>query len=301
MLKSVNFTVLNKKTAMNKVKFNCMLLVLLAASVLPFACKKSIGPKKSIGLQLYSLRDSMKTNPVKTIEEVGKIGYAFVEPAGYSKGTFYDMSPAEFKAVVEKNGMTVLSSHTGMPVPDSAHWDAAMAWWDTCITAHAQAGAKYIVQPFMDSVGYQSLAGLKRYCDYFNAVGEKCLAQGIRFGYHNHSEEFKPVEGQVIYDYMLQNTDSAKVFFQMDLYWIKEGGANAIEYFKNYPKRFVSWHVKDSLEVGASGKMDFKTIFENAGLAGMKYYVVEQEAFTKTPYEGVKQSFDFLNSAEYVK
>ena len=286
---------------MNKIKLNYLLMMLLAASLLPFACKKPVEPKKSIGLQLYSLRDSMETNPLMTIDTVGKMGYAFVEPAGYFQGTFYGMSPAEFKAAVEKSGMYVLSSHTGLPVPDSANWDAAMAWWDTCITAHAQTGAKYIVQPFMDSIGYQSLAGLQRYCDYFNAIGEKCLAQGIRFGYHNHSEEFKPLEGQVIYDYMLQNTDTAKVFFQMDLYWIQEGGANAVEYFNKYPKRFVSWHVKDSLEVGASGKMDFKTIFENSEIAGMKYIVVEQEAFTTTPFEGVKESFDFLNNAEYVK
>lgn len=286
---------------MNKIKLNYLLVMLLTASILPFACKKPVEPKKSIGLQLYSLRDSMATNPLMTIDTVGKMGYAFVEPAGYFKGAFYGMSPAEFKAAVEKSGMYVLSSHTGLPVPDSASWDAAMAWWDTCITAHSQAGAKYIVQPFMDSIGYQSLAGLQRYCDYFNAVGEKCLAQGIRFGYHNHSEEFKPLEGQVIYDYMLQNTDSAKVFFQMDLYWIQEGGANAVEYFNKYPGRFTSWHVKDSLEVGASGKMDFKTIWENAGQAGMKYYVVEQEAFTTSPFEGIKQSFDFLNQAEYVK
>jgi sugar phosphate isomerase/epimerase len=273
----------------------------MAVSILPFACKKGTEPKKSIGLQLYSLRDSMNTNPVKTIEEVGKIGYAFVETAGYSKGKLYGMSPVEFKNIVEQNGMTILSAHTGMPVPDSANWDAALAWWDTCIAAHAQAGVKYIVQPSMDSIAYQSLAGLQRYCDYFNAIGEKCLAQGIRFGYHNHSKEFQPVEGQVIYDYMLQHTDSVKVFYQLDLYWIQEGGANAVEYFSKYPKRFVSWHVKDSLEVGASGKMDFKTIFENAALAGMKYIVVEQEAFTTTPFEGVKQSFDFLNTAEYVK
>jgi sugar phosphate isomerase/epimerase len=257
--------------------------------------------KKNIGLQLYSLRDSMNTNPVKTIEEVGKIGYAFVEAAGYKDGKFYIMSPASFKSVVEQNGMTFLSSHVGRPVPDSLSWDAAMAWWDTCITAHAQAGVKYIVQPFMDSIGYQSLAGLQRYCDYFNAIGEKCKAQGMRFGYHNHSREFQKVEGQVIYDYMLQHTDSTKVFFQMDLYWIREGGANAVEYFNKYPKRFTSYHVKDTLEVGASGKMDFKVLFDNAETAGMKYYVVEQEAFTTTPFEGVKQSFEFLNNAEYVK
>jgi sugar phosphate isomerase/epimerase len=286
---------------MKNFTFIYLLSTMIAVLVLPSACKQNSLPKKNIGLQLYTLRDSMQTSPVKTIEEVGKIGYAFVELAGYTNGTFYGMTPAELKTVVEQNGMTVLSSHVGRPVPDSAHWDAAMAWWDTCITAHVQAGAKYIVQPSMDSVGYQSLAGLQRYCDYFNAIGEKCLAQGIRFGYHNHSKEFQPVEGQVIYDYMLQHTDSAKVFFQMDLYWIQEGGANAIEYFKKYPKRFVSWHVKDVLEIGASGKMNFQPIFENAELAGMKYYVVEQEAFTTTPFEGVKQSYHFLDSVDYVK
>jgi sugar phosphate isomerase/epimerase len=229
------------------------------------------------------------------------MGYKVVELAGYSDGKFYQMDPAEFKQVVEQNGMTVISSHVGRPVPDSANWDAAMAWWDTCITAHLQVGAKYMVQPSMDKVAYQSLAGLKRYCDYFNAIGEKCNAQGMKFGYHNHSHEFDALEGQIIYDYMLQHTDSSKVFFQIDLYWIQEGGANAVDYFNKYPKRFVSYHVKDSLEVGASGKMDFKKLFENAGIAGMKYYIVEQEDYTTTPFEGVKQSFDFLKAAEYVK
>ncbi len=285
---------------MNKIRLNSLLLLLAAATLLPLSCTKST-PKKVIGLQLYSLRDSMDKNPAATIEEVGKIGYSFVETAGYNQGKLYGMSPAEFKALVEKNGMQVLSAHCGQAVPDSAHWDATMAWWDTCIAANAEAGVKFIVQPFMDSVGYQSIAGLQRYCDYFTAVGEKCLAKGIRFGYHNHSEEFKQVEGQVIYDYMLQHTDSAKVFFQMDLYWIQEGGANQVEYFKKYPGRFLLWHVKDELEVGASGKMDFKTIFENAAISGMQYIVVEQEAFAKTPYEGVKQSFDYLNTAEFVK
>jgi sugar phosphate isomerase/epimerase len=211
------------------------------------------------------------------------------------------MSPADFKALVEKNGMIVISSHTGMAVPDSVKWDSVMMWWDACIAAHAEVGAKYIVQPFMDSIAYQSLAGLQRYCDYFNAIGEKCNAKSIQFGYHNHEAEFKQLEGQVIYDYMLQHTDSAKVFFEMDLYWAQLGGGNIIEYFTNYPKRFPLWHVKDAKEVGASGTMDFKTIFENAELAGMKYPIVEQEEYTTTPLEGVTKSFEFLNKAEYVK
>ena len=285
---------------MIKISFNYLLPLLIAAILLPVSCNLS-NKKKNIGLQLYSLRDSMGTNPVTTVEKVGKMGYSFVEPAGYTDGKFYGMSPSEFKTLVEKNGMVAISSHTGMAVPDSSKWDSVMSWWDACIDAHAQLGVKYIIQPFMDSVGYQSLAGLKRYCDYFNAVGEKCMAKGIRFGYHNHEAELKQLEGQVIYDFMLQNTDTSKVIFEMDLYWLQEGGGNIINYFTNYPKRFPLWHVKDEKELGASGKMDFKTIFENAELSGMKYPIVEQEEYTTTPDEGVKQSFDFLNNADYVK
>jgi sugar phosphate isomerase/epimerase len=285
---------------MNKIKFNYLMLLFVAAAFLPFSCKMGT-TKKNIGLQLYSLRDSMKTNPVKTVEFVGKIGYAFVEPAGFSDGKFYGMAPADFKSLIEKNGMVTISSHTGQAAPDSAHWAATMEWWDACIAAHVEIGTKYIIQPFMDSIGYQTIAGLQRYCDYFNAVGEKCSAKGIKFGYHNHSEEFKQVEGQVIYDYLLTHTDSSKVTFEMDLYWAQQGGADIIAYFNKYPKRFQLWHVKDVKEVGASGTMDFKTIFANSELSGMKYPIVECEEYTKSPFEGVTQSFEYLNKAEYVK
>jgi sugar phosphate isomerase/epimerase len=286
---------------MNRKALNLLIVLLLAAAFVPMSCTKST--KKNIGLQLYSLRDSMKTvdGTVRAVEFVGKTGYAFVEPAGYNGGKFYDMTPADFKALIEKNGMTAISSHTGQPAPDSTKWDSIMAWWDVCIAAHAEIGVKYIVQPFMDTLGYNSIAGLQKYCDYFNAVGEKCKARGIKFGYHNHSEEFKQIDSLVIYDYMLTHTDSSKVTFEMDLYWAQQGGADIIAYFNKYPKRFELWHVKDVKEVGASGTMDFKTIFANAELSGMKYPVVECEEYTVGPFPGVAQSFDYLNKAEYVK
>jgi len=286
---------------MNRIRITWAIALLVLAVSLPIACNQNGKSGKNIGIQLYSLRDSMAVNPAKTVAEVGQIGYSFVELAGYSDGKFYGMNPVDFKALVESNGMTIESSHTGMPVPDSTRWDSVMAWWDVCIAAHAELGVKFIVQPFMDSVGYQTLAGLQRYCDYFNAVGEKCKARGIRFGYHNHSEEFKQLEGQVIYDYMLTHTDTANVVFEIDLYWAVEGGADPVAYFSNYPGRFPLWHVKDEKEVGASGKMDFKTIFEHAAVSGMVLPIVEQEEYTTTPLEGVKQSYEFLYQAEYVK
>ncbi|MGE5393609.1 MAG: sugar phosphate isomerase/epimerase family protein [Candidatus Saccharibacteria bacterium] len=283
-------------------------LTIIALAVFAVGGIISCGPKapqkpaKELGLQLYSVRDDMQKDPRGTVKKIGAMGYSFVEAAGYGDGKFYGMEPAAFKALVDSSGMVFLASHTGQAVPDSANWEKTMAWWDQAIAAHKAAGVTYIVQPFMDSVGYTTLAGVQRYCDYFNAVGEKCNAAGIRFGYHNHSGEFKEVEGQTIYDYMLKNTDPAKVMFEMDLYWITEGGKNPVDYFNAYPGRFELWHVKDKAEIGGKDtKMDFKPIFENAAKAGVKKYIVEIEEYNFSPIESAQKSLEFLMKADYVK
>ena len=257
--------------------------------------------EKEVGLQLWSVKDDMKKDVPGTIAAVGEMGYTFVETAGYGDGKFYGMEPLEFKALVNDNGMEFLSSHTGQALPDEDNWEKTMAWWDVCIDAHAKAGVSYIVQPFMDEKGYGSLEDLQRYCDYFNAVGEKCNAKGIRFGYHNHNHEFEEVDGIIRYDYMMQNTDPKKVFFQLDLYWIVEGGQDPVNYFKKYPKRFDLLHIKDKEELGASGMMDFESMFAAKKKAGTKHIIVEVERYNFTPLESVEKSLDFLLEADYVK
>ncbi len=285
---------------MFKLLTNAFLLI-LAVSFFTSCNPSAKEQKKEIGLQLWSIRDDMKKDPVATIKAVGEMGYTFVEPAGYSEGKLYGMEPIDFKALCEENGLVILSTHVGHRVPDATSWDETMAWWDQCIDAHVAAGAKYIVQPSMGPVAYSGLEGLKRYCDYFNAVGKKCKEKGIKFGYHNHANEFKEMEGVVIYDYMLDNTDPNLVFYQLDLYWIIEGEKDPLDYFNKYPGRFELWHVKDDAEVGASGKIDFERIFNEAGKSGMKHYIVEVEKYNFTPLESVKKSFDYLNNAEFVK
>ncbi|MCU4176956.1 sugar phosphate isomerase/epimerase [Marinilabiliaceae bacterium N1Y90] len=263
------------------------------------ACAQPV--KKDIGLQLWSVRDDMKKDVSGTIEQIGQMGYTFVETAGYNNGQFYGMEPTDFKQLLNDNGLAFISSHTGQPLPDSSSWERTMNWWDTCIEAHVKAGVRYIVQPSMDKHGYGSLEDLKRYCDYFNVVGEKCNAKGIRFGYHNHDKEFLAEDGQIRYDFMLQNTDPEKVMFQLDLYWIMKGGKNALKYFEKYPKRFELWHVKDEKELGESGLMNFEPIFKASEKAGMQYIIVEVERYNYTPLESVKKSLDFLTAASYVK
>lgn len=282
---------------MNKLSLLIMTVLLVGLLILP-ACTQ----KKEIYIQLYSVRDDIKADYTGTIAKVAEMGYTGVETAGYGDGKFYGLSPADFKKSIEDVGMEVLSSHTAKPLADSipaTNWDETWAWWDTAIKAHKEAGMKYIVTPWMPTPA--TLADLQAYCDYYNKIGEKCNAAGLKFGYHNHNFEFKEIEGELMYDYMLKNTDPSRVFFQMDVYWVVEGNKNPVDYFNNYPGRFELLHIKDELELGKSGKVDFENIYNNVGKSGAKYMIVEVERYTGTPFEGVKESYDFLNDAPYVK
>lgn len=281
-------------------------LMVIAMAAMMFSCagekkQAEAQDEKFIGIQLWSVRENMKTDAEGTLASLGEMGYSFIEAAGYGDGMFYGMEPVAFKEMVESKGMQFLGSHTGQNLPTEETWNDVMAWWDTAIAAHKAAGVEYIAQPFMSREGYESLEGLKRFCDYLNAVGEKCNAQGIRFGYHNHDGEFKELEGQIIYDFMLQNTDPEKVMFQMDLYWVVVGEKDPVDYVQRYPGRFENWHVKDEAELGASGMMDFARFFEVKETAGVKHLVVEVERYNMEPIESVRESLEFMRNAEYIK
>ena len=266
------------------------------------SCTTSSDNEKEIGIQLWSVRDDMKSSPELTIAKLGEIGYAYVEAAGYGDGKFYGMEPSAFKALLAKNGMSMKGSHTGMNLPKEDEWDEARTWWEQCITAHKAAGAEWIVKPSMGQEAYRSLDTLQMYCDYYNKVGAMCNDAGIRFGYHNHAHEFETeLDGHVFYDYLVENTDPDKVMFELDLYWIQQGGKSALDYFEKYPGRFELYHVKDEKELGESGDMDFKPIFEAAEKAGMKDYIVEVERYNFEPMVSVEKSYEFLNNAEYTK
>jgi len=282
-----------------------LVIIALVAIIIGGLSQSSFAKKKKdIGLQMYSLRDDLNKDVKGTIVKMGKIGYTSMEAASFDNGKFYGMEPEAFKALLEANGMKLVSSHTGANYTgDQASWDAAMIWWDMAIAAHKKAGCTYIVKPSMGDYPYKNLEALKKTCEYFNAIGEKCNAAGIRFGYHNHNKEFTKITDapDLVYDYMVKNTDPKKVTFELDVYWIYKGGQNAVAYFNKYPKRFELLHIKDEKEIGASGLIDFKPIYDNRAKAGTKVCFVEVERYDFEPFVSVQKSFDFLNNASYVK
>lgn len=263
------------------------------------SCSQS---NKNIGLQLYSLRDLVKDQGIQTtLETVSKMGYKNLELAGYNDGKMYGLAPSELKKIVSDLGMKVTSSHVGQAYNKEKEAEV-MGWWDQAIDAHNELGVKYMIQPWMPVNDQTTLDDLKTYCDYFNTVGYKTAAASMAFGYHNHDFEFKNVEGQRIYDYLLNNTSKNHVFFQMDVYWVAQGGADPVEYMQKYADQMKVLHIKDEKEIGRSKQMDYQPIFDQMYANNIKDYYVEVERYSENdPVASVTESFNFLNDANYVK
>lgn len=277
--------------------------LLLAATLASCCAQKPAAEKKEMGIQLYSMRDAFfhcDGNYRPILDSLAAWGYTSVELFGYGDGKVLGYPCDEFKANAEETGLKIISSHVGhdLTAEEKANHDftAALEWWKQCIADHKAMGCRYLVTA---GVGVPAtIDELQTICDYFNEIGKLCAAEGMQYGYHNHSHEFRRVEGQVMYDYMIQHTDPANVFFEMDVYWAVVGGAAPCEYFRTYPGRFSVLHIKDLCTLGESGMVGFDAIFNATDVSGMKDYVVEVEC---DPYPSVKNSAIYLQNAPFVK
>jgi sugar phosphate isomerase/epimerase len=160
----------------------------------------------------------------------------------------------------------------------------------------AEGGISYLV---CSSIPVSTLDEIKTAVDVFSKAGEACKKNGVQFAYHNHVTEFDEVEGHRPFDYILNNTDKELVKMELDLAWATKAKQDPVELFKLHPGRYPLWHVKDldkktmfPAEVG-SGIVDFKRVFDNAKLSGMKYFFVEQDQAPE-PLLNVTHSYEYL-------
>jgi sugar phosphate isomerase/epimerase len=275
-----------------------------------------------IGLQLYTMGDLMTTDTKGTLQQLAAIGYKEMESAGSQKGNFYGYTPREFAAMVKDAGMHWRSAHIGGApftverlmkmaktaadsvriqkfaerMKDRPKTENLQDNYQQIADEAAEGGLSYLV---CSSIPVSTMDEIKNAVDVFNKTGEACKKNGVQFAYHNHVTEFDQVEGHRPFDYILSNTDKDLVKMELDLAWATKAKQDPVELFKLHPGRYPLWHVKDldkntmnPAEVG-SGVVDFKRIFENAELSGMKYFFVEQDQAPQ-PLQNVTNSFNYL-------
>lgn len=248
--------------------------------------------KKSMGVQVYSVRDALKEDFAGSIKKLADIGFDYIEAYGLDlEGKILGMSPREYRTIVEDTGMRVVSSHCTYFTPEQggALRDAAL-----------EAGLTYVIVPYL---GNDMRGDYYKVADNLNQLGAMFKESGLILGYHNHEFEFEKQGDEVALEIMLKETDPELVTFQADLYWVTKGGWNPMDLIQKYPGRFTSFHIKDAAEdleqttVG-TGIVDFKSIFGIKDTAGMKHYFVEDER-TDAPFDNLRAAFNYLNQADF--
>jgi sugar phosphate isomerase/epimerase len=260
-----------------------------------------------IGLQLYTVRDAMGTDPLGTLKKVAQIGYNSVENATYT-GTekFYGMDAATYKKVLNENGLTANSGHYRLGEEQDKGADVQgtiLHDWQRAVDDASAIGLKYMVCAYLSTYERGDLDHYKKLADIFNKAGETCKKSGIQFCYHNHDFEFQVQNGVFPYDIILDKTDKNNVMMEVDLYWIKKAGQDPLALFQKHPGRFPLWHVKDmskeadqSFAAVGTGIIDFKTIFQHKNEAGMKFFFVEQDKCPGSPFDSITQSYNFIKT-----
>ena len=278
---------------------------LLGATRSAFAGPAFRGP---LGVQLYTVRDALKTAPAETIQAIASLGYRQVEATLNSD--FASLLP-----LLKKN-------HSGcgeLPLRHAAH-HRRLERAQRCARFHLERRGRASARRGNPVHGAAlSADGRARRPRFLQAPGGSveqrgaaCQKSGMTLAYHNHAFEFQPVEGVRPFDILMERTDPKLVKLELDVFWVSMAGQDPVAMLKQYPGRVALLHLKDKAagapvqfsedvahetykEVG-SGSLDFPAILKAAKDAGVQHYFVEQDFCPGNPIDSLRKSYQFLRS-----
>jgi sugar phosphate isomerase/epimerase len=235
---------------------------------------------QEIALQLYSLRNEMKVDPVKYHKMIADWGISALEGGGG-----YGMSDAEYQKLLTDNKLKIVGV--------GADYNRLKTDPAGIIADAKKYGAKYATCYWIPHAeGPISLDEMKAATELFNSTGEMLAKEGITLTYHPHGYEFQDLGAGTPMDYMLAN---AKNFlFNMDVFWVKMGGGDPLAIMKAHPGKFPQLHLKDR-KIGTpgspdgrgdveanvvlgTGDIDIAGLIQEAKKQGTKYLVIEDES-----------------------
>ena len=259
--------------------------------------------KKAIGIQLWTLRDTLPKDVKGVLTQVGNAGFNEVETFGFSlTNGFFGTSVKDFKSMLCDNNLKATSNHFDFNgYIENGNTDVIKSYTD----AANKLGSEYITVPYIvENLRGKTGDDYKKLALKVNKAAEICQAAGLKLAYHNHDFEFTKFGSTNGYEILLNETDKKLVDFEMDLYWVVRAGHDPLELFKEHSGRFKMWHVKDmdkanhefNAEIG-TGTIDFKAIFAQAELSGMKRFFLEHESnYKPNPIESAATSYTYIKN-----
>ena len=190
-----------------------------------------------VGIQLYSVRDLMNKDPLRTIGQVAQAGYKYLEVANHrameDDGVGFGVSPEKLNEVLEQSGSRVISAHI-FPFNEENY--------KKVIAYNQKIGNHTVVYPMEVFKDYEDT--MKK-IETYEKMGKMAAEEGMQFLYHNHYQEFQKFNGHRVLDLIVENTDPAHVNLELDTFWALRGGMDPVELMKKYGTRIKMLHQKD--------------------------------------------------------
>ena len=237
-----------------------------------------------MSLELYTVRSLTKDDFIGTLKKLAEGGCTAVEFAGYG-----GISAKDMKAELDALGITAAGSHVGYKL-----WDEDLSG---AINDLLTLGLEYATIPWLAPEMRPTTADdVKALAKTFSGWQKACKAAGIRLGYHNHDFEFNKIDGVTIYDMLAELTD---LDLQLDVYWAKFIGFDAVPLIEKYAGRMPQLHVKDLNKDGSGadavfgeGQVPWDEVLPAAHRSGTKWYIAEQD----TPNDPLADSIQGLKN-----
>jgi Sugar phosphate isomerases/epimerases len=227
-----------------------------------------------VGIQLYSVRNAMAVDPVKTIEAVVKLGYKYIEVANHHAledfGVGFGVDAKEIVRLMSGMGAQVVSAHI-YPFSEETY--------DKIMEYNIAIGNRNIVYPMEH---FNGEADVLSKCDLFNRLGKRSRENGLNFLYHNHAHEFQTIKGRLVEDIIVENTDPQFVNLELDTFWAVRAGMDPIELIRKYGDRIKLIHQKDISKMITS-PVNVYSVIPREQADGERDYrsVVQHEDFTE--------------------
>ena len=203
---------------------------------------------KTIGLQLWTVRNQLEQDIPTTIKAVADAGYQQVE-------LMRVLGSENIIQAASDNHLSVTSAFIewtsiGNPSADNA------PSFDKILERANAIGLKYLVFGYIGKGHRETVGHFKKHAAAANDAGQKCKQAGIQLCYHNHSFEFAKLPGgKTGWDVLVKEFDPDLVKFELDVFWVAIGGGDPLQSLKNLKGRVAQVHLKD-LKKGASIEHD---------------------------------------------
>ena len=244
-----------------------------------------------IGAQLFSLRDQCRTPGEirEAFRRCREMGYQVVQASAIGP-----IDPYELRDISQEFSLPVTVTHTA---PDRLENDL-----DRVIEEHKIYGCGVIGLGMMPKVFRdETMAGYEAFLRLYEPIQKKIEDAGLRFAYHNHAFEFKPLDnGLRIFDHM---TEYCAFDIIADVCWIRVGGEDVPKMLRRLKGRLLNCHLKDIKGLASrdfcplgEGVVDIPEALAALEECGCAYAHVEQDNATDAPdpFDEMRRSADYL-------